>query len=770
MLKCLNDWRAQCTDAQLAAFEALLEHQCDAAISEQTIKNRYAGSYHKALINHKVLNAASATEGVSAAKKFTLRVVNQNYQPDDGVKLVDTIIESDGFIPATKLNTQEREAAAILLQRGVLFEHNGHYCLPAECLVESYDGAHNHWITLACDTSAAMLHQLVPAQARIDMLKPKASRNEMVAWLIVHGQRARLNKPGDQLDESDWSLLLLLQQTNLDDFDALQARYPDLPAIEVTQHYYYNDKQVFSLRKALEQHIPAQLIKLYRLGLIGIMTCSGDNIMAEITLCYEAEKALQSHWHKQRQRIAAHLQKQWQAEPCDAEYLSAWAMDQDLWRLWITLHFLPLGITQQRKLRKNDVKKIAALLGKNDLVYIEFMIFSLLKAELIEQEGANIIPLGINWKAWRVIMRANIFRNIRSWDAWEPEDDKQALKLLLKLPTHCWLKLDEVIEWLRTQSSGRIIGADWMALFTQHHHDALHHLNISQRTVYLLPEFRAVLQDKPITFPAPGWHGAHNKAKVSGFISAAGEIQLPPDCNHKILEKLAICCSIRAIEQVITLQLDDKAIQRMGTDKAALKKTRALLESLQSPLPQAIAYMFDKQQSQQAIAQVASTAMVVLLNDASAIHRLHKTGFEFSQPFKDKPEIILLDASADAHSFMTACSEAGILLDTLIQPVQWISGTASINAWMQSNLDREGQWLEIAYQKTRSSKPKQIIARIEDDFYGSIRIQASKKNKQGYSLLKSMVRLEAKHVLRLRELGDVETTELGLDHLESNQS
>jgi len=763
MLQCLNDWRAQCSEQQLAEFDSLLSVQCSSALSSTTINNRYAGSYHKALINNKVFKAASVTEDTSMGEKFTLRPISRIHHTDDGIELVRTITQCDGCIPIAKLNAQESQAAAILLQRGVLFEHNGHYCLPTECLVESYDGAHNSWITLACDTPAAMLHQLVPAQAQSNMLRPKASRNEMVAWLIVHGQQARLNKPSDQLDESDWSLLLLLQQTDLDDFDALQARYPDLPAIQVTQHYYYNDKQVFSLRKALEQRMPAQLIKLYRLGLIGIKTCSGDNVNAIITLCDEAEKALKSQWNKIRQRIAKQLQKQWQAEPCDAEYPSAWGMDQDLWRLWITLHFLSLGITQQRKLRKIDVKKIAAILGNSDLVYIEFMIFSLLKAELIEQQGTSIIPLSINWKTWRVIMLSNIFRNIRSWDAWEPEDDKQALKLLLKLPTNCWLKLDEVIEWLRTQSSGRIISADWMALFTQHHHDALHHLNVSKRSIYLLPEFRAVLQSKPIAFPAPGWHGASNKAKVSGFISAAGEIQLPPDCNHKILEKLATCCSISAIEQMITLQLDDKAIQRMGTDKAALKKIRALLESLQSPLPQAIAYMFDKQHSQQAIAQVASTAMLILLNDASAIHRLHKTGFEFTQPFKDKPEIVLLDASADAHAFINSCNESGIMLETLIKPVEWISGTPSINAWMQSNLDREDQWLEIAYQKTRSSKAKQIIARIEDDFYGSIRIQATKKGKHGYSLLKSMVRLEPKHVLRLRELDEAEITELGLD-------
>jgi len=157
--------------------------------------------------------------------------------------------------------------------------------------------------------------------------------------------------------------------------------------------------------------------------------------------------------------------------------------------------------------------------------------------------------------------------------------------------------------------------------------------------------------------------------------------------------------------------------------------------------------------------------MVIMLNDVSAIHKLHQTGFEFSQPFKGRPEIVLLDASADSHAFIKTCSDEGILLETLIKPVQWISGTAAINAWMDINLDREDQLLEISYQKTRSSKPKQLIARIDADYYGAIRIQGTRKTKQRYALLKSTVQLQPKHVLRLRELADDEIKELGLDRL-----
>jgi len=81
---------------------------------------------------------------------------------------------------------------------------------------------------------------------------------------------------------------------------------------------------------------------------------------------------------------------------------------------------------------------------------------------------------------------------------------------------------------------------------------------------------------------------------------------------------------------------------------------------------------------------------------------------------------------------------------------------------MEKNPGSEGCWLEINYQKTRSSKMKQIIARIENIYYGAIEIQATRKTAQGYVLLKSLVMLEPKHILRLRKLDDIEIKELGL--------
>jgi len=767
MLKNLEHWRAQCSEEQLAAFDHKLHLNCSTAvISTANLNSRYNGSYHRALINGKVLHEAVKTRDYIRGSSLWGSDI------DAGKEFCTELADQGGCMPVNKAHQQYAKSISLLLERGIVFERDGHYHLPADFVVEFRSKANgDSWITLTAKTSLPMLHQLVPQHAQNEMLKPKPIRNELATWLVLHGQQARAAKLVDQLDNSDWALLLSLQQGDLDDFETLQHHYPDLPSVEITRHYYYNSKVEYSLRKSLEQHIPEQLCKLCRLGLIGIVTHNGDNQKATLTLCKEARAVLKPHWAGVKKRIAAQLEQHWQAEPCDAEYPAAWSIDQQIWRLWIALHFLPLGVTQQGKMRKNDLKKIIAVLKEDPKLKegqaerIEFLIICMLKGKLLQQDGDKLLPLPINWPKWRKTTLANIIEVIRGWEKWNKQDEKKALTLLSKLPVGCWLKVDEVMEWLRAQSSRRIIMADWNQLFSGYQSILMHHLNAQKRCIYLLPEFRELLKNQAVSFTAPGWHGANKKARVHGFISAAGEIQLPPDCNHSILDKLSGFCSINAVEQMITLQLDQKALQRMGANKAALKKTRTVLESIQSSLPQAVRYLFDKQQSQKPVAEVAAASMVFVLNDASAIHKLCKTGFAFSQPFMGKPEIVLLDASADPHALLKACADDGIMLKTLIKPVEWISGTASINAWMQSNLDREDEWLEIAYQKTRSSKPKQLIARIENDYYGSIRIQGTRKTKQGYVMLKSTVQLQPKHVLRLRELDDAEVGELDLDLL-----
>jgi len=767
MLQCLDYWRAQCSETQLAEFDHQLQPHCGTAVVSQSgLKNRYHGSYHRALINGKVLLAAIRTRDYIRGSTLWGSDI------DAGKEFASILADHDGRLPVKNTDSEYKKSIPLLLQRGIMFEHDGYYHLPAEIAIELRGKEQaTSWMTLVAKTPLAMLYQLVPQHAQEKMLKPKAIRNELGAWLAISGAMAHQGDISASLNDVDWALLLTLQHHGIDDFDELEQLYPDLEPVYVTRYYGYRDGETLSLRKSLEATIPEQLKKLCRLGLIGIMVQHGDERYASICLSDEARRLLEAPLKKVKQRIATRLKKGWSAESCDAEQPSAWSMDQQIWRLWITLHFLPLGLTQQGNLRKNELKKIAKLLGIDDVVLIEFLVFSMLRAGIIKQQETQLVPVSLNWKIWREKLRKAMFNIVRNNQRWEKADEQHVYALLAQLPTGCWLKLDDVVAWLQMHSNGHVMTAAWMELFCEYQNYALHHLNITHRRIYLLPEFRAVLkqssagQQAPASFTTPGWHGSSKKAKIHGFVSATGEIQLPPDCNHRMLDKLVTFCSLTSIEQMITLQLDNKALQRMGTDKAALQKTRNILESLQSPVPQPVAYLFDKQQSLKPVAKVAATAMVLMLNEVSAIHKLQKTGFGFSQPFKDKPEIVLLDASADAEALLASCSEAGILLETLIKPVQWISGTAAIRAWMGIKLSREGSWLEIAYQKTRSSKPKQLIARIENDYSGAIRIQLTRKTVPGYALLKSMVSLEPKHILRLRKLDSSEIRESGLDRL-----
>jgi len=766
MLQCLDYWRTQCSETQLAEFDHQLRLHCGTAvISQSALKTRYHGSYHRALINGKVLLTAVRTRDYIRGSALWGSDI------DAGKEFASMLADHDGCLPVKHVDSEYQKSIPLLLQRGILFEHDGYYHLPAEIVIELRGKEQpNSWMTLVAKTPLAMLYQLVPDAAQAAMLKPKAIRNELGAWLASKGIAAHQGDVSAALNDADWTLLLTLHHHDLDDFDELEQLYPDLEPVYVTHHYGYRDGETLSLRKSLEATVPEQLKKLCRLGLIGIRVQHGDERYASICLCDEARKLLEAPLKQVQQRIGRSLKEGWGAEPCDAEQPSAWSMDQHMWRLWITLHFLPMGLTQQGRLRKNELKKIAKLLAVDDVVLIQFLVFSMLRSGLLKQQETQLVPVSVDWKSWSRKLRTAMFNIVRGSQRWDKADEEQVYALLAQLPTGCWLNLDDVVVWLQMHSTGHVVAAEWMELFCEYQNYALHHLNITHRRIYLLPAFHAVLkqsagQQAPALFTTPGWHGARKQAKTLGFISASGEIQLPPDCNHRVLDKLVPFCSITAIEQMITLQLDQKALQRMASNKAALKQTRRVLESLQSPLPQPIAYLFDKQQAQKPVASAAAGAMVLVLHEPSALQQLAKTGFTFSRPFKNKPEIVVLDASADAEALLKACSEAGILLDTLIKPVAWVSGTAAIRAWMDTNVSRADQWLEIAYQKTRSSKARQLFARIEYDYYGGIRIQLTRKTAQGYAMLKSMVSLEPKHILRLREIDAAEAGELGLDLL-----
>jgi len=760
MLACLADWRKRCSDAQLTAFEKALDSVCCKSISLSTLNNRYQGCYHRALIYGKVIGAAIHTGEREKQNDAWL------FGKDRGEIVAEQLARAGGSVACDQIDQPLLHSLGILLERGVIFEHDNHYCLPAEIAVELDESdTPATLLELSAALPVDFLNQLVPAENQQTMLQPTPIKNELAGWLAVHAHNACHNIDSKQLSEHDWSLLLTLQHQHLESFEAVREFYPEIHCVMITRHHYYGNKQEASLRKSLLEGIPDGLQQLCRLGLLSFITRRGDSSFTSIRLTSEARDVLASHWQQAREHLTNQLKEHWQAEPCIAEYPSAWSDDQLIWRHWVAMQFIHPGLTRQRHIRKNDLKKLMGCVPaggeETSLLYIAAMGASGMLIDKDEQLHAD----ALNWPAWSATMQTFMLTTVAGWELLSEQDTDKAITLLGSLPVNSWLKLDEVVDWLRTQTDGRLIRADWMGLFTEHQGMALHDYNASQRAIRLLPLFHTVINQQPVTLPAPGWHGAAKQAQTRGFISASGEIQLPPDCSHTLFPTLATCCTLVSVEQMITLQLDQKALQRMATDKAALQQARSTLESIQSPLPQPVAYMFDKQQSQKPVASVAATSLALLLHDRAALPQLLKTDYSFSQPFADKPDFILLDPSEDGASFIQACADQGILMKTLIAPIAWIAGTPAVTAWLDYPVERSDSWLEICYQKTRNGKPKQLFALVEGDYYGEITIRPVRKMKQGFSFMKTTTTLKAKHILKLRELDATDLKNAGLDQI-----
>ncbi|MDQ6951024.1 MAG: hypothetical protein Q9M26_05110 [Mariprofundales bacterium] len=755
MLEPLSFWRAQCSEATLEGFEQELKPLCNSSLGQACLHHRYDNSYHRALANKTVFSSA-----VTTRKRAGVHWVHSS---DNITLLISSLANQTGWLE-DPLRDEDAETVAILIKRGILFKHGNRLCLPAEFLITRRNNdAPNSWLTLVTKATMPLLLQLVPAPVQQTMTQPKPTKNELATWLAIHGIHARETEAMQAIQDDDWRLLYALQHRPIEDFNSLKQHFPDLPCITVTVNsHYYIEREEINLRKSLEANLPQQLRKLCLLGLIGIDTSGNNPRYACLSLTTEAKTLLAPHWDKLRADLANTIRQQWLAQPCAAERPSPWSNDHLMWRLWVASHFFPMAYTQQNTLAKNTLKKLAKTLVIDDIEHLKFHVISLYINGLLAKNNMLLVPQKINWNAWGSRQFKQMDSMLFPCDDLEKIEQKAVFALLAELPTECWLDANCLIQWLQIQATGTLLQADWSELFTKSPATALHDINIAHQRIYLHPQFHELVRGDTVQFPAPGWRGAAQKAKVHGFISPSGEIQLPPDCSHTILPKLAEFCTLTSVEQMITLQIDPKAFNREPT---TLKKLRAVLESIQKPLPQAINYQFDKQKSRKPIAHVAATSMVLLLEDGGSIAKLSAAGFALSQPFPDHPEIVLLDASTDAYAFIISCKEAGIMLDTVIKPKVWVSGQVTIGAWMQQDVRRKGNWIEVCYQKTRTSKSKQIIARIDSDYYSMMKLVPTRKTKAGYTLLKQIVTLQTKHIMKLRELENEEVHELDLDKL-----
>jgi len=756
MLQTLGYWRAHSSEKELAGFERELEPLLKKAMG--TRKNtRYGRSYHRGLLTTKYFVIACC---VYEPEPEQPPAWSRNRR-DLGLELVTMIADGAGYIAIKNMNQAYARVARILVQRGVLFEHDGMYCLSAESVMSqrSTNLMDRAWLTIVAQMTLPFLQQLVPNEARETMLQPTPLRHELAGWLVVHGQQALNPDVIEVLSDDDWKLLLALNSEPIDGWKVLKSFYSELEKVQIKDYY---QEQVLSFRASLQSKMPEGLKRLICLGLLGIWVKNGEMLSASVVLCDEAKSLLSLALEQRQNELLNRVQEEWFVEPCDVTEPSPWFWEHEIWKLWVALHFLPLGLTQQDELRKNDLKKLALAVGQRDLGLLGILVQSMSVGHLISENSRKVTVNAVDWKAWGEAYRHQIYHILRQWNTRSNREKDVCWRLLGELPTEQWLDLDLVETWLKGMG---MKDAALHALFVQYQMSALSHLNLKKRRIYFLPQFHDVIVNKPPVWHAPGWHGADQQARITGFITASGEIQLPPDCRHDILPKLAKFCTLSSVEQMVTLQLDEKALQRASMDKKELAEMRNLLESVQSPLPQSVAYLFDKHIKQKPVASVAATSMLIYLHDMSAMQRLQRAGFGLTQPFAKNPEIVLLDANSDAPAFMEACVKEGILLDALIPPVSWVSGMAKVKVWMESHESRKHRWLEISYQKTSATKAKQLYARVERDDYGYLEVRGTRQVKDNYSFLKTTVKLQSKHILRLRELSKDETALLGLDKL-----
>jgi len=755
-LKRLYDWRIQCTAQQLQGFETALAPVFDDTIRQQILKTCYNSSYHCALLSKNTLLKA-----IQFSKQHDTSVI-----PTTGEHLVQELAKHNGDIASEDLKTEFNAALLTLKARGIIFEQDSHYHLPADfILLLNRFREVNTWFSLCHKFPKKLLQQIIPDD--IDFITARSdepSHNAMAAWLACEGFKSHepLRKT---LDDKDWELLHHLDMYgDIHSFKTLSTFCGDAKhAMKIPGQ----PEPASELQGALERHIPERLQKLCLMGFIGFLNCKGRDKSIKIVMSAEGGYRLLPYWDTVRTDIADMEKESWAASKCKIGTASPWLHDHDLWRLWITLHFMPLRKTRNGDLRKLDVKKILSLLKFDTAEVIEIYSSALVYCGFLTESPTALTPASIDWTDWLKRQR----RLIMPTDHNKPSQQKMLTRLISELPVDTWLEIDKVVSWLKTKAGHTLAGLSWHGLFMQRQAVNLHHLNKSDRYIYLPPLYHAVIRNELPSLPSPGWLGTEGSAITTGFITATGCIQLSPEFSHKKLKTLINFCTLTGIGHMIELRLNSKVLMQMGTDKKQLMACKRILESIQSPLPQPVCYLFDKQMKQRPMARIEATSLLVRLHDPVDIDTLFQLGFPLRQPFPDLPDIILLEDGLDAHSFILACQEAGIALEIGSPPKCWVEGFASVLEWIKEPVQRSGQWLEICYQKQRNVQATQVTARIERNFSGGssnfsgLEIRIFNKTARGYSSLKDPLYLESKHIIHLRILNTSEIISSGLDQL-----
>ncbi|MDQ6962639.1 MAG: hypothetical protein Q9M28_08960 [Mariprofundaceae bacterium] len=751
-LRSLYEWRDIHAD-QLDSFEEELRPLCGKHITDTTLHGKYEGKLHLGILNltlfSHALNILESTNKFSWALKDS----SQTHQ-----QYIDVLYQHDGRIAQKKCTKDERLAMEVLLKRGIVFLHRKHYCLPLEFLIRSKGAAQAQtWLHMCKNMKLDLLKTILPVHI-LKTMRPSPVASELATQFYLLGIKQRAIFKEKQLDEYAWSFLF--------DLNALEKGFDGESLshalnLEIRNHHVSVSDVMTSSKHEMLNH-------LFQMGLIGISLQTSPYSYTQTTehliISDEAQKKLKPYWQKQKKRIIHMLNAKLVVKAPKEYQHSVWENDHPLWRMWVTLHFLPTTLTQQDSWRVSDIKKISKVLGDFDQDAIYQLINTVIMLMGSVQQQKVTLDV-VTTKSIQENMQMYLFRHSNIQE--NSKEAQQAINILKQLPEDQWLDISTLFTLLDVMGRGKS-PIEWTAFFKSYPRSPFH-FSEEDHAVCLLPHFKTWLQGKEAQLTSPGWRGLHQKAKTTGYISAAGDIQLPPETSAHLYPQLASFCHLVSVEHMVNLSLDPKAIKALSLKPKELANAKATLESIQSPLPQAVNYLFERERNQKVIAKVTPSSALIEVKDPSALNQLSKIGNLSACP--GKKNAWLLNPSDSAASFIEKCRKQGLKVegdqakDDDSTSSAWIEGFYSVRAWINDfNPDPEGIWLEIVYQKRKADALKTCYAYyVEFDYWNQyIKFQLVKSRRNGYTLAERTTKFEHQHLHKVRILSDSEVKALNI--------
>ncbi|MDX8402712.1 MAG: hypothetical protein R8K47_08780 [Mariprofundaceae bacterium] len=752
----LREWRESASQRRLISFEETLAPICAKAAGSGAKIKRFGNSWHLGLLSQRLRRAAMKVDyGLDGHSVWRLA-------DDAGVMLCHEIAGAGGELAPGRIKADAmRQAGKELLRRGVLFEENGRWHLPAELLMECARSLSPVSLyALAVSLPQPILNQLLDDAALASLSQPKPTVFEMAAWWAVHAHRSLAREKQAEWPGDLKCLVLTLAQGVIEDEEDMQRLFPDLDLSPVSRwDSYAGQVWAQSVRASLEAKLPALLREAMTRGLAGVIVQRGDRDFAALVLPDEARQMLGRRLKQERRAWAEEIRGAWECAEPERFRASLWREDHALWRVWAAQHFMDVRITRQRTLRKGDIKRLAHLL-ELDEERVHAAVFALFRAGLteVDTQRTRLIPEPCDARRVTEHIRHGLTQALLQMPLKQNDPVIDVVwRVLRDVPTDGWLHTHALLDWLRLRAPETLPPADWRMLFRSDL--ALADVGEDGEAVRFPPMLAVLANDEPLRLSSSGWVGAAGgNPQARPFVSPVGEIQWPPDASLAPVLEIRDFLRLERIEHMLTLSVDDAALRRVAGDEAALRNLRDALAQWAEPLPPALARRLDRLMVQKPAALAASASMVLMVDDPAALAQIGKQGFTLHQPFGDVPGLFVLDADESAHAFLDACKDAGVRVEVAVTPRRWVEGQAAIQHWMrQLRHDEAEVWIEVMTQRSVNAAPKRRTGRAVMTWYrDELAFMPFRNTRKGWQPAKKSLNLRAHHIIRLRELDEDE--------------